>query len=191
MPSTYSIIFIHLDSNSKCNTTSPDGLRCAMRTKSFRHLSAEERETVSLGLAHGHSLRTMALVLGRAPSTMSREVARNVTRGRPYRACRAHTLATGRACQPRRPRKLVHPWLWQYVRTQLAQGCSPEQIADGSDARILTIWGNTARPRPSMQACMSCPVASCGVSSWRRCVRRAKRAGLERGAPIVGASSPI
>jgi IS30 family transposase len=100
-----------------------------MRTKSSRHLSAEERETVSLGLAHGHSLRTMALVLGRSPSTMSREVARNVTRGRPYRACTTHTLATGRACQPRRSRKLVDPWLWQYVRTQLAEGCSPEQIA--------------------------------------------------------------
>ena len=105
------------------------GYGVAMRTKSYRHLSAEERETLSLGLAHGHSLRTMALVLGRAPSTVSREVARNVTRGRPYRACTAHTVATGRACQPRRPRKLWDPWLWQYVQTQLAEGCSPEQIA--------------------------------------------------------------
>jgi len=105
------------------------GYGVAMRTKSYRHLSAEERETLSLGLAHGHSLRTMALVLGRAPSTVSREVARNVTRGRPYRACTAHTVATGRACQPRRPRKLWDPWLWQYVQTQLLQGCSPEQIA--------------------------------------------------------------
>jgi transposase, IS30 family len=25
--------------------------------------------------------------------------------------------------------KLLDPWLWQYVRTQLAEGCSPEQIA--------------------------------------------------------------
>ena len=72
------------------------GYGVAMRTKSYRHLSAEERETLSLGLAHGHSLRTMALVLGRAPSTVSREVARNVTRGRPDRACTAHTVATGR-----------------------------------------------------------------------------------------------
>jgi len=105
------------------------GYGVAMRTKSYRHLSADERETVSLGLARGHSLRTMASVLGRSPSTVSREVARNVTRGRPYRACTAHTLATGRACQPRRSRKLLDPWLWQCVRTQLAEGCSPEQIA--------------------------------------------------------------
>ncbi len=82
-------------------------------------MSAEERETLSLGLAHGHSLRTMATVLGRAPSTLSRSL----------RACTAHTLATGRARQPRRLRKLLDPWLWQYVRTHLAEGCSPEQIA--------------------------------------------------------------
>ena len=92
-------------------------------------MSAEERETLSLGMAHGHSLRTMALVLGRAPSTVSRELGRNTTRGHPYRACTAQTQAAARARQPRRPRKLANPWLWQYVQTQLTQGCSPEQIA--------------------------------------------------------------
>ncbi len=44
-----------------------------MSTRSYRHMSAEDRETLSLGLAHGHSLRMMARVLGRAPSTVSRE----------------------------------------------------------------------------------------------------------------------
>ncbi|MBU6483052.1 MAG: helix-turn-helix domain-containing protein, partial [Nitrospirae bacterium] len=91
-------------------------------------MSAEERETLSLGLARGHSLRTMATVLRRAPSTVSREHARNARRA-PYRACTAHTLASARARQPRRSRKLLDPWLWQYVRTHLAEGCSPEQIA--------------------------------------------------------------
>jgi transposase, IS30 family len=105
------------------------GYGVAMRTKSYRHLSAEERETLSLGLAHGRSVRTMARVLGRAPSTVSREVARNATRGHPYRAWTAQTQAVARAGQPRRPRKLADPWLWQSVQTQLAEGCSPEQIA--------------------------------------------------------------
>jgi transposase, IS30 family len=104
------------------------GYGVAMRTRSYRHMSAEERETLSLGLARGQSLRAMAAVLRRAPSTVSREHARNVMRA-PYRACTAQTLATARARQPRRPRKLLDPWLWQYVRTQLAEGCSPEQIA--------------------------------------------------------------
>jgi|SRR5688500_8057743 transposase, IS30 family len=99
-----------------------------MPKKCYTHLSDAERETLSLGLAHGQSLRTMATVLGRAPSTLSREHTRNA-RGQPYRACTAQTLATARAHQPRRPRKLLDPWLWQYVRSHLAEGCSPEQIA--------------------------------------------------------------
>lgn len=100
-----------------------------MHTRSYRHLTAEERETVSLGVAHGQSLRAMARILGRAPSTLSREVARNATRGRPYRACTAQSHATARAHHPRRVRKLLDPWLWQYVTTRLTRGCSPQQIA--------------------------------------------------------------
>ncbi|MDH5668087.1 MAG: IS30 family transposase [Nitrospira sp.] len=99
-----------------------------MTTRDYCHLSAEERETMSLGLAAGHSLRRIAVALGRSPSTLSREMARNAG-PRGYRACTAHTRASARACQPRRPRKLLDPWLWQVVQTQLRQGCSPEQIA--------------------------------------------------------------
>jgi len=105
------------------------GYGVAMPKRSYRHMSAEDRETLSLGLTHGHSLRMMARVLGRAPSTVSRESARNTTRGRPYRACTAQTRAAARARHPRRPRKLLDPWLWQYVKTHWAEGCSPEQIA--------------------------------------------------------------
>jgi len=105
------------------------GYGVAMHTKSYRHLSAEERETLSLGLTQGHSLRTMARILGRTPSTVSREVAQNTTRGRPYRACTAQSHAATRAHHPRRPRKLLDPWLWQDVRRHLTAGCSPEQIA--------------------------------------------------------------
>ena len=100
-----------------------------MHTRSYRHLSAEERETVSLGLAHGLSIRAMAQILGRAPSTVSRELSRNTSRGHPYRACTAQTQAAARACQPRRRRKLADAWLWRYVRRHLLAGCSPEQIA--------------------------------------------------------------
>ncbi len=100
-----------------------------MTKRGYTHLSAEDRETVSLGLTQGESLRALARVLGRAPSTLSREYARNTTRGHPYRACTAQTQVVTRARQPRRARKLLDPWLWQYVQTQLTQGCSPEQIA--------------------------------------------------------------
>ena len=73
------------------------GYGVAMPKRSYRHMSAEDRETLSLGLTHGHSLRTMARVLGRAPSTVSRESARNTTQGRPYRACTAQIHAAARA----------------------------------------------------------------------------------------------
>ena len=62
----------------------PMGYGVAMRKQYYTHLSAEDRETLSLGLAHSHSLRTRATVLGRVPSIVSRESARNTLRGRPY-----------------------------------------------------------------------------------------------------------
>ncbi len=68
-------------------------------------------------------------MLGRAPSTVSRESARNTTRDRPYRACTAQIQAAARAPSAPAPRKLLDPWLWQYMKTHLAEGCSPEQIA--------------------------------------------------------------
>lgn len=81
-----------------------------------------------MDLTHGYSLRTMALILQRAPSTLSREVARNRAPDQPYRACTAQAQAATRAQQPRRRRKLLDSWLWQYAQTQLTQGYSPEQI---------------------------------------------------------------
>lgn len=74
-----------------------------MHTRAYRHLTAEERETLSLGLAHGHSRHAMTRILDRAPSTMSREVAWSTTRGHPYRACTAQRHATARAHYPRPP----------------------------------------------------------------------------------------
>ena len=64
-----------------------------MPKRLYTHLSAEDRETVSLGLAQGQSLRRLA------PSTLSREHVRNA-RDHPYRACTAQRLAAARARQP-------------------------------------------------------------------------------------------
>jgi len=63
-----------------------------MNKKSYTHMSVEERETLSLGLAQGHALRKMATLLGRAIITNSRKSARNTTKGHPYRASIAHML---------------------------------------------------------------------------------------------------
>ena len=166
------------------------GYGVAMRTKSYCHLSTDERETLSLGLAAGHSLRTMARVLGRAPSTVSRESARNRPRGHPYRACTAQVQAAARPVSHG-----VHANFWtrgcgSTCGRSWPQAARPNRLPDVFNARILTICGNTYRPRPFMRACMSCPVAPYGANSWRHCVRRARRADLGRGGLIGGAQSP-
>jgi IS30 family transposase len=94
---------------------------------SYRHLSFEEREELSRGLAAGHSLRRIARQIGRAPSTLSREVRRNMV-WRTYRAWSANRVASERA-RRRGIRRLADPWLWQYVRSKLLEGWSPEQIS--------------------------------------------------------------
>jgi IS30 family transposase len=63
-------------------------------------LSLVEREEISRGLARGESARQIAEHLGRAPSTISREIARNG--GANYRACDAEALARRRARRPKR-----------------------------------------------------------------------------------------
>ena len=62
-------------------------------------LSLREREEISRGLAMGESRRSIARRLGRSPSTIVREVARNGdTR---YRACTADRAALTRARRPK------------------------------------------------------------------------------------------
>ncbi|MCH7583515.1 MAG: helix-turn-helix domain-containing protein, partial [Acidobacteria bacterium] len=58
------------------------GVRPEPRRRSERHLSLEEREEISRGVAAGDSMRMVAARLGRAPSTISRELARNGGRHR-------------------------------------------------------------------------------------------------------------
>lgn len=65
-----------------------------MPKRCYTHMSFEERETLNLGLTLGHSLRTMATVLGRAPSTVSREHARKAL-GTPYRALHGAEARSG------------------------------------------------------------------------------------------------
>ena len=65
-----------------------------------------EREEISRGIARGESARKIAGVLGRAPSTISREIAANGGRSH-YRCCEAETSARLRARQKSagRPRR--------------------------------------------------------------------------------------
>jgi IS30 family transposase len=81
------------------------GVRPRRRVRAGWHLSYQEREEISRGMAAGESLRSIAFRLGRAASTVSREVARNGGRSG-YRAHRADLAAWDRARRPK-PCKLT------------------------------------------------------------------------------------
>lgn len=98
----------------------------------YRRLSLIEREELSRMLAAGQSLRTTAQVMHRAPSTLSRELARHRTSPATYRAVPAHQRAQRWAHHPRKPRKLAaQARLRRAVLALLAHRWSPEQIAHG------------------------------------------------------------
>jgi len=102
----------------------------------YRRVSLIEREELSRMLAAGSSLRAIGRALSRAPSTLSRELARQHVSPVTYRAVSAHQRAQRWAHHPRKPRKLmVQPRLRMAVFTLLAQRWSPEQIARGLQQR--------------------------------------------------------
>ena len=71
------------------------GIRPPQRRRSCRALTLSEREEISRGVFAGQSLRSIAATLGRAPSTVSREINRNGGRRR-YRASKADQCAWDR-----------------------------------------------------------------------------------------------
>jgi IS30 family transposase len=104
------------------------GIPPAERRRSRLALSLPEREEVSRGIAVGHSLRHIASTIQRAPSTISREIARNGGRG-DYRASDADRRAWDHARRPKRCRLALHPRLRRVVAGKLRLEWSPEQIS--------------------------------------------------------------
>ena len=103
------------------------GIRPRPSTRAARTLSLEEREEISRGLAEGASLREIAERLGRAPSTVAREVARNDGAHR-YRATLADARAWKRARRPKPRRLATCPRLCRRVEGLLEERFSPRQI---------------------------------------------------------------
>src|SRR4051794_32970419 len=90
---------------------------------SGRYLSIAEREEIAVQLARGCGIREIARQLGRAPSTISRELQRNAAlrTGRPeYRASTAQTHADRRARRPKPAKLTLNPELRRYVQDRLA-----------------------------------------------------------------------
>ncbi len=103
------------------------GIRPAPRYRSGRSLSLAEREEISRGVAAGQSLRCIAASLGRAPSTVSREINRNGGR-RQYRANKADQAAWHRAHRPKSCKLANNRALARIVAEKLQLQWSPRQI---------------------------------------------------------------
>ena len=104
------------------------GIRPAPRHRSTLALTLTEREEVSRALAAGRSIRSIASQLGRAPSTISREIQRNGGQ-QWYRASHADQAAWDRAQRPKTCKLVKNRRLARVVAGKLQSQWSPEQIA--------------------------------------------------------------
>lgn len=104
------------------------GITPRLRARSLRALSLEEREHISRALAADQSYREIGRALGRAASTISREVERHGGRTK-YRAVRADGRAWESARRPKACRLASRPRLRYLIATKLKQNWSPEQIS--------------------------------------------------------------
>ncbi len=104
------------------------GIRPPKKTRSKRALSLAEREEISRGVVTGRSLRSIAASLGRAASTVSREINRNGGR-RGYRANQADQATWDRAHRPKTCKLAQNRALAGIVANKLQLEWSPRQIA--------------------------------------------------------------
>jgi len=104
------------------------GIRPPGRTRSAIALTLPEREAISRAMAGGQSIRSIAAQLGRAPSTVSRELTRNGGRVA-YRASAADRAAWDRALRPKCCKLAKDRALAKIVTDKLRLLWSPEQIA--------------------------------------------------------------
>jgi IS30 family transposase len=111
-----------------CTIRQHGGVPPRERRRSRLALSVEEREEISRGVAVGESARAIAARLGRAPSTISRELGRNGGRRR-YRAADADRHAWARARRPQRCKLAQDSALRDLVAAKLEEQWSPQQIA--------------------------------------------------------------
>ena len=104
------------------------GIAPAPRRRALAALRLEEREEISRGIAASRSIRQIAQGLGRAPSTVSREIRRNGGR-QGYRANQADRRTWERALRPKPCRLALHTKLRWRVAQKLALQWSPEQVS--------------------------------------------------------------
>ncbi len=135
------------------------GIQPAQRCRSRLALTLAEREEISRSVAADQSIRSVATRLGRAPSTISREIMRNGGQ-ECYRASQADQAAWDRAHRPKTCRLAENRTLAHIVAGKLQLLWSPEQIAG---------WLKHTYPeRRELSKCHTRPsIAACYSSPWR------------------------
>jgi IS30 family transposase len=99
------------------------------KPRSPRYLSEQERVLIADLLAAKTTIRGIAAELGRAPSTVSREIRRNRDPDGRYRPHHAEHAARVRACKPRQRRVAIDRLVGEVVQRLLGKRWSPEQVA--------------------------------------------------------------
>lgn len=158
--------------------TAAGGIRPTAPTRRAGALSLVEREVIERGLAADHSYRAIARTLGRAPTTISREIAQHGARTsahRGYHAATADARAWRAATRPKVCRLAQYPSLCRLVAAKLQLDWSPRQISE---------WlGQTYPEDPTMQVSAETIYQSLYVQT-RGVLRAELTQHLRRGATI-------
>lgn len=138
----------------------------------YHHLTVEERAAIAPMRMLGWTIRQIAKTLGRAPSTISREVRRNTDPWGGYAGYWAQRDAQRRRQQAPRGGQLGHALLAAYVQAKLFARWSPEQIA----RRLPLDFPNDLTMRISHQTLYTW-IATDRVDGggWYRCLRQFRR----------------
>ena len=175
--------------------SSNGGVVPPVRTRSRWALTLAAREEISRGLATARSIRQIAATLGRAPSSISREIHRHGG-ALTYRAAEADLQAGAHTRCPKPCRLATSPLLQQIVASKLALEWSPAQVAGWlklafPDQNTMRVSHETIYRSLFIQARGVLKKELIGHLRSRRMMRRAKRAstmGQPRGQIVDGAS---
>jgi IS30 family transposase len=134
-----------------------------MKTKTYVHLTADERDRISALRAAGQSLRQIAQALSRDHSTISRELRRNappVHKGY-YLSHKAHERSVKRKSQAHKRERLKNDQIRQYVEDTLSLGWTPEEMANrlpiaqkGQSISHEAIYQYLYTDRPDLVPCL-------------------------------------
>jgi len=131
-------------------------IRPAQRHRSRLALTLTEREEISRAVVAGQSMRSIATSLGRAASTVSREIRRNGGPGG-YRASGADQAAWDRACRPKVCKLVQNRELRPSWPANCAGSGRPSRLPAGSSVPTQTTRPIRCHTRPSIAAYSSRP----------------------------------